>query len=410
MRIAVELDADASTDRWIDDVQEEAGIDRREGGGPPSRSFAMADYLNRWSACAHLDLAASDSQPLSLSTLLRLAGPDDRLRWRSTGLGYADPRGSLRLRKAIAARYATAGADDVLVGAGAQETMACILHALLAPDDHAVVVVPIYQPLELVVTGLCAADGVALSKDRAWSLDLDRLAAALRPNTRLVLTNFPNSPTGATLDRPTLDGLIALCCRYGLWLVNDEVYRQTDPGPDRAVPPVVDLYERGISINGLSKGFGLPGLRVGWAACRDRAVLGRALAAKNLLSSCLAAPSEILGEIALRAEHRITDRARAIGRRNHRRLRALLDRHSEVFEADEPRNLAFAYPRFRGREGATDFARTLASEAGLLVLPSVLWRSSLAPIPEDRLRLGLGRIRSFAALGVLEKHLLRHAR
>lgn len=272
------------------------------------------------------------------------------------------------------------------------------------------VVVPIYQSSELVVTSFCAADGVALSADRAWSLDFDRLAAALHPNTRLVLTNFPNSPTGAALDRLALDGLIALCRRHGLWLVNDEVYRQADSALDRAFPPVVDLYERGISINGLSKGFRLPGLRVGWAACRDRAVLGRTVAAKNLLSSCLAAPSEILGEIALRAEHRITDRVCAIGRRNHRRLRALLDRHSEVFEADEPRNLAFAYPRYRGREGATAFARTLASEAGLLVLPSILWRSSLAPVPDDRLHLGPGRIRSFAALGILEKHLLRQSR
>ncbi|SFU70612.1 Aspartate/methionine/tyrosine aminotransferase [Methylobacterium sp. 174MFSha1.1] len=405
----MELDADASTDRWTDDVREEAGIDQREGGSLPSRSFAMADYLRSWSACAYHDLAASDSQPLQLSALLRLASSDDRLRWRSLDLGYADPRGSLRLREAVAARYAMVGADEVLVGAGAQETMTCLLQALLAPEDHAVVVVPIYQPLELVVTGLCATDGVALSANRAWSLDLDRFAAALRPNTRLVLTNFPNSPTGAALDQPTLDGLIALCRRHGLWLVNDEVYRQTDCALDRAVPPVVDLYERGISINGLSKGFGLPGLRVGWAACRDRAVLGRTVAAKNLLSSCLAAPSEILGEIALRAEHRITDRARAIGRRNHRRLRALLDRHSDVFEPDEPRNLAFAYPRFRGHEGATDFARTLASEAGLLVLPSILWRSSLAPVSQDHLRLGLGRIGSFAALGILEKHLLRQS-
>ena len=381
----------------------------RTRGTEPTRSFALAAYLDRWSGCAHHALAASDSEPLPLAALLRLAGPEDRRRWERSGLGYADPRGASWLRATIAARYRRLDADAVLASAGVQEAVTCVLSALLGPADHAVVVVPIYQPSELVVTRLCAADGVALDPGRDWTLDLDRLAAAIRPNTRLVLTNFPNSTTGAVLDRATLGGLIDLCRRNGLWLVNDEVYRQTDLDQERAVPPVVDLYERGISINGLSKGFGLPGLRVGWAACRDRGTLDRILAAKNLLSSCLARPSEILAQVALQAEPRLTGRARGIGQRNLHRLRALLDRHPDLFDLDEPTNLAFACPRFRGREGAAAFARNLAAEDGVLVLPSVLWHSDLASIPVDRLRLGLGRVGSDDALGILADHLQRRA-
>lgn len=395
---------------WAGTQTEEPGSD--EFAARPiasARSFALAAYLDRWSTCLHHDLAASDSEPVPLAALLRLAGPEDRLRWEKADLGYADPRGAPWLRAAVAARYGRLGRDDVLVSAGAQEAVACVLSALLGPDDHAVVVVPIYQPSELVVTRLCAADGVALDPAQDWSLDLDRLAATLRPNTRLVLMNFPNSPTGATLDRATLDALIALCRRRGLWLVNDEVYRQTDPDPKRAVPPVVDLYERGISINGLSKGFGLPGLRVGWAASQDRGALERILAVKSLLSSCLAGPSEILAHVALQAERRLTGRARAIGRRNDRRLRVLLDRYPDLFDPGEATNLAFACPRFHGPEGATAFAASLASEDQVLVLPSALWRSALAPVPTDRLRFGLGRVGSGAALEILAAHLQRRA-
>ncbi|MGU3543570.1 pyridoxal phosphate-dependent aminotransferase [Methylobacterium sp. A52T] len=402
------LEDDAGPGLWAAPRMEKPGPDTRQDHGiAPARAFALAAYLDRWSGSAHHALAASDSEPLTLAALLRLAGPEDRRRWRRADLGYADPRGAAWLRATVAARYRRLEADDVLISAGAQEAVTCVLSALLGPADHAVVVVPIYQPSELVVTRLCAADGVALRPDRNWPLGLDRLAAAIRPNTRLVLMNFPNSPTGAALDRATLDGLIDLCRRHGLWLVNDEVYRQTDRDPERAVPPVVDLYERGISINGLSKGFGLPGLRVGWTACRDRGLLDRILAAKNLLSSCLARPSEILAQVALQAEPHLTRRARGIGQRNLHRLRALLDRHPDLFNPDEPRNLAFACPRSRGREGATAFARTLASEDGVLVLPSVLWYSGLASIPTDRLR--LGRVGSGAALGILADHLLRRA-
>ncbi len=405
------LDTDAAMHGGAEDVHGERAVDDpQEPGAAPSGSFALAAYLTRWAACAHHDLAASDSQTLPLAALLRLAGPEDVVRWRNVGLGYADPRGAPWLRTAIAARYARLETKDVLVSAGVQEAVACVLRALLGPDDHAVAVVPVYQPSEMALTSLCAASGVPLDPKQSWNLDLDRLAAAIRPNTRLVLVNFPNSPTGATLDRAALDNLVALCRRHGLWLVNDEVYRQTDLDPERAAAPVVDLYERGISINGLSKGFGLPGLRVGWVACRDRNALDRILAVKSLLSSCLAGPSEVLAHVALRAEARITGRARAIGRHNHDRLGSLLDRHPDLFEPDEPRNLALACPRFRGEEGATAFARTVASEVGLLVLPSVLWRSSLAPVPEDRLRLGLGRHGCGGVLAILDEYLLRRDR
>lgn len=404
------LEDDAAPGLWACTPTEEAWSDRlRNHGYAPSRTFALAAYLDRWSGCAHHALAASDSEPLTLAALLRIAGPEDRRRWREADLGYADPRGACRLRATVAARYHRLEADDVLISAGAQEAVTCVLGALLGPADHAVVVVPIYQPSELVVSRLCAADGVALNPDRSWTLDLDRLAAAIRPNTRMVLMNFPNSPTGAALDRATLDGLIELCRGHGLWLVNDEVYRQTDRDPERAVPPVVDLYERGISINGLSKGFGLPGLRVGWAACRDREALDRVLAAKSLLSSCLAGPSEILAQIALQAEPHLIGRAREIGERNQHRLWTLLDHYPDLFDSDEPTNLAFACPRFRGREGAAAFARNLAAEDGVLVLPSALWHSALASIPTDRLRLGLGRVGSGAAIGILADHLQRRA-
>jgi hypothetical protein len=368
-------------------------------------AFPLAAFLSRWADCTVQDLAASDSQTLPLSTLLRHAGAEDLRRWHGVGLGYADPRGAPWLRDAIAGRYEALDADAILACNGAQEAIACVLRAALAPADHAIVVVPIYTPSDLAVTGLCSTSGIALDPDRGWSLDLDRLAAAIRPNTRLVLANFPNSPTGAALDPATLGGLVALCRRHGLWLVNDEVYGQTDAGGGS--PAVVDHYERGISINGLSKGFGLPGLRVGWAACRDKGLLDRAMAQKSLLSSCLSGPSEVLAHVALAMEARITALARSIGRRNHRRLRSLLDRFPDLFEPDAPANLAFAFPRFRGAEGAERFADTLARQAGLLVPPSTLWRSSLAQVPDDRLRIGLGRLGSGPALAALEAHLIR---
>ena len=350
------------------------------------------------------DLASSDSETLSLSCLLALACADDRERWQSLGLGYSDPRGAPWLRDAVARRHAAANLDAVVVCAGAQEALSCVAQALLKRDDHAVVVLPIYGPSERAVTGLCEATGVPLTSKAEWRLDIDRIAAALQPTTRVVFTNFPNSPTGAVLDASELDDLVALCRRHGLWLVNDEVYRQTDPLAD-GVPMVADLYERGISINGLSKGYGLPGLRVGWVTCRDRALLTDVLAAKNALSSCIAATSEVLATIALRAEPAIVARTRAIGQRNRQRLAALLDRFPDLFEADASRNLAFAFPRYRGPEGSDRLAMRLLRHAGLHLLPASLWSSPLAVLPTDYVRIGLGHVKHGPGLDALEVYL-----
>ena len=277
-----------------------------------SETFALGGFLERWSPWVLHDLSGSEAATLTLSVLLEMAGSEDRRRWQELSFGYTDPRGAVWLRRAIAERYDNLDDAHIVCCAGAQEALTSVMRALLAPGDHAAVVVPIYQPTERAVTSICAATGVPLEDRGAWSLDVDRVAAALRDNTRLVLMNFPNSPTNASIDHTTLAALVALCRRHGLWLVNDEVYGLVDLDPSLRSPRVGDIYERGVSINAVSKGFGLPGLRVGWVACQDRRLLAEVQLAKSMLTSCLAAPSEVLAHVALRAEARIVERNRAV--------------------------------------------------------------------------------------------------
>ena len=222
---------------------------------------ALAHFLSDWGPFAKHDLSASEARPVGLSDLLALAEPDDEERWRTLRLDYADPRGAPWLRAEIARRFNGLSADHVVCCAGAQEALVCVAQALLGPHDHAVVVVPVYGPSERAVTSRCSATGVALS-GQGWSLDLDRVADAIRPQTKAIFVNFPNSPTGATIDPNTMTRLIALCRLHGLWLVNDEVYSLTDT-TNLSWPPAASLYERAVSVSAVSKSYGLPGVRVG---------------------------------------------------------------------------------------------------------------------------------------------------
>jgi aspartate/methionine/tyrosine aminotransferase len=362
------------------------------------QAFALGDFLTEWAGHARHDLSASDSDTFTLRELLAMAQPEDQQRWETLPLGYGDPRGAVWLRQAIAETYTDASEDTLLCFAGAQDAMTCVAQALLSPRDHAIVVVPCYPPSEATVALAAPCTGVALDAAHGWSLDLDRVAAAIQPNTRMVVTNFPNNPTGALMARRDFNALIALCRRHGLWLVNDEVYRLIDRNPAARLPQVADVYERGVSINGISKSFGLPGLRVGWAACRDQAALERMAMARNVLSGGLAVSSEVLAHIALRAQDRILTRNRAIAEVNLRLLRPFMAGHADWFGWTEPSGGVTAFPRYRGAGSAKDFAATMVREAGVLVLPGCVWHSALATVPDDRIRVGFGKPGMGAAL------------
>ncbi len=124
-----------------------------------NEEFALGSFLARWSGHVRHDLSASESATLSLPSLLALAEAEDRARWEALAFGYADPHGAAWLRAAIATRYRRLEPAHVSCSAGAQEGLACVVRALLAPGDHAIVVLPIYQPSERAVTALCAASG-----------------------------------------------------------------------------------------------------------------------------------------------------------------------------------------------------------------------------------------------------------
>ncbi len=255
------------------------------------------------------------------------------------------------------------------------------------------------------MTSICSATGVPLEDRGGWRLDIDRVAAAIRPETRLVLMNFPNSPTGALIDRASLVALVELCRRHGLWLVNDEVYRLMTDNPCADLSPIANVYEHGISIDALSKSLGLPGLRVGWVVCQDRKLLAEVLLAKSRLSSYLAAPAEILARIALRADALILSRNKTIARSNLDMLRIFINNHSNVFADHASGHLAFAAPRYVGADSPERFAVNLVHATGVLLLPSGLWRSRLADVPSNHVRIRLGSPGIGPALAVLDTYL-----
>jgi len=370
--------------------------------GVPARGLELAAMLSRLHDRTLHHLSASECETMAMADLLGLADAEDQARWTGLRLAYTDPLGAPWLRASIAAGYDAIGPDNLVSFAGAQEGIYAVLHALLQPGDHAVVVVPGYQSVETLALGLADVSGVALNAADGWSLDIDAVAAAVRPNTRLVCISFPNNPTGALLPPERFAALAALCRRHGIWLLSDEVYRLTERDPARRLPTAADAYERGVSVGVLSKAYGLPGLRVGWIACRDAALIGRVARFRQYLSVCGAGPSEVLANIALKAGEAITRRNRDIAAANLLALSGFLARHPALFDWREPDAGVVGYVRYAGAEGVESFVARMAEAAGILLLPASVFRSEVAALPADRFRIGFGRSSFTAGLAALE--------
>jgi aspartate/methionine/tyrosine aminotransferase len=369
--------------------------------------FRLETYFSRWEFRARYNLAASDAQSMTLSALLELAEPADRIAFESLSLGYTQTYGEPALRDAIAATYEQRQAADVLCFAGAEEGLYVAMRVLLEPGDHVIVVTPNYQSAGTVPAAICAVTGIALDPDDDWSLDIDAVAAAIQPNTRLVSINFPHNPTGKILERERFDALVALCRQHGIWLFSDEVYRGLGASGSMHLPHAADVYERGVSLGVMSKAYGLPGLRIGWIACADRSLLQRMERYKHYTSICNARPSEHLALIALKAGNIILERQRRLLDANLALLDTFFATWRDRFAWYRPDGGCIAYPRYLGSEGVDAFAASLVEEAGVLLLPATHYRSTLTPTPTDRFRIGFGRADLAEGLDVLSGYVGR---
>lgn len=366
--------------------------------------FRLETYFSRWEFAARYHLTASDAESMTLTELLALADDDARQRWETLHLGYTETYGLPALREEIARTYTNVAPEDVLCFAGAEEGIYLAMRTLLSAEDHVVVVTPNYQAAETIPLSICDVTGVPLRAEDDWALDVDALEAALRPDTRIVSVNFPNNPTGALPTVEAWQRLAALCDSRGIILFSDEVYRGLEDDP---LPQAADLSSRAMSLNVMSKAYGLPGLRVGWIACRDRKVLDRLERAKHYTSICNSAPSEVLALIGLRARDEILSRNRKIIADNIPLFGSFFASFPELFEWQPPQGGCVCFPRYLGPEGVERMCADLVEQQGVLLLPASIYQSALTPTPADRFRVGVGRRSPEAALAAWASRLRR---
>lgn len=369
------------------------------------RDFELERYFSRWEFTAKYHMTASDIESMPMSDLLKMASNKDQEAFNDQWLGYTETWGHPELLNEIADTYDTAQPSDILCLAGAEEGVYIAMRVLLKKEDHAIVVVPNYQAAETIPLDICEVSGVPLDENDNWSLDIDRVRALIRPNTRVISINFPNNPTGAVLDKDRFKDLVSLCRENGIYLFSDEVYRLVERDPAIRLPQAADAYEKGLSLNVLSKAYGLSGLRIGWIMTKDTDILQKMERYKHYLSICNSAPGERLAIIALKARHQILDRNRKLVNMNAQKLGTFFNEFPDLFEWQRPDGGCVGFPRYKGPEDTNQFCEDLVNQTGILLLPPKIYRSDLIQTPKDRFRIGFGRKNIDKGLSVFHDYL-----
>jgi aspartate/methionine/tyrosine aminotransferase len=332
--------------------------------------FAMERMQSTWENRVDVNLSESGVYPMTPRELLQDANLDVVL---DQALVYTQSNGTPQLRELIAQLYPGATADHIQVTNGGSEANYICMWRLVEPGDEVVMLVPNYMQ----TWGLARAFGGSvrdwpLIEDTAagrWRPDLEALAGLVNERTRLIVICTPNNPTGAILTADELDHIAAVAARHGAWVLSDEVYRGAELGEAEA-PSLWGRYERVIVTSGLSKAYGLPGLRIGWIAGPPEFVAAT-WEYHDYTTIAPGALSDRLARVALDPARRpaVLGRTRRIVRDNLPLIEGWLHAHDPMFSWIPPQAGAIVYVRYSHPINSTELVTRLREEKSVLVVP-----------------------------------------
>jgi aspartate/methionine/tyrosine aminotransferase len=349
--------------------------------------FALERFFAKHEFKVKHILSASDVEALSIHDLVGMADKDSMTLWNNLKFSYTEPTGHPLLRAEISSLYHQIDPNDLLVAAP-EELIYIAFQSLLSKDDHIIVTTPAYQSLHEIASHIgCRVDRWDLRRSEdGWMLDLEFLRDHVTDKTTLIVINFPHNPTGHHISVDVQRQIVEIARRHNVWIFSDEMYRGTEYRIEDQLPSIVDEYERGISLWGLSKSFALPGLRIGWLASQSAEFLAKCSAMRDYLTICSSAPSEVLALMALRSRDPILTRSRKIITENLVFADSFFAEHSGTFDWLRPKAGSVAFPSLKKNISIETFCDELISRRGILVAPGLLFQYS-----GNHFRIGLGR-------------------
>ena len=318
------------------------------------------------------NLSESGVTPLTVEELL--AGSDESENIGAIELKYPQSNGSEELRDRIGAFYG-AKRENVLVANGGSEANFLSIFSLVEKSDHVAVMLPNYmQTWGLAGAFGASADAFWMEEQNAggkqrWGLDIDSLHKAVGKKTKMIVVTNPNNPTGGVLSEEEMDEVVRVARKANAWLLADEIYRGAELDGQTS-PTFWGRYDKLLITSGLSKAFGMPGLRIGWIVAAPK-VVEKLWSYKDYTTISLGAVSDRLASIAMepKKRERVLERTRGVLRRQLPRLEQWIHSHDDIFTYIPPVAGAIAYIRYKLPISSTALCVKLREQESVLINP-----------------------------------------
>jgi aspartate/methionine/tyrosine aminotransferase len=329
--------------------------------------FALERLQSTWENRVAWNLAESGVHPLRLEELA--VSEEDRTALFGQELGYTQTNGTLELRAAIASMYPGADADHVEVTNGGSEANLIALWHLVERGDEIVMMMPNYMQMRGIARALGAKvlPWTLLDDASRWRADFDALESVVSPRTRLIVICNPNNPTGARLSSQELDAICRIAARVGAWVVSDEIYRGAEIDSVET-PSIWGRYDRAIVTSGLSKAFGLPGLRIGWVV-GPPALVEELWGVHDYTTIAPGGLNDRLARVALARRDYVLARTRGIVSANYPIVKKWIEKRAPALTHVPPEAGAIVFVRYRLRVNSTALVEQVRDRESVLLVP-----------------------------------------
>ena len=365
--------------------------------------FKLERYFARYEFSAKYLLCSSDCDGLAVSDLLSLADEETRMMWQELKVGYTESSGLPLLRQEITKLYQGISQDEVLIAAP-EELIYIAMSVLLDKGDHVICTYPGYQSLYEIAHSMgCEVAKWVLDEEKDWGVDLTFLEKNIKPNTKLIVVNFPHNPTGSLINKEDFQKLAQIAKAHDLYLFSDEMYRFLEFNSQDRLPSASEIYDKAISLFGMSKTFGMAGVRIGWLLTRDKNIFEDMKIFKDYTTICSSAPSEILSLIALRARNKIIKNHLDRVERNLNILDIFFEKYKKIFSWHKPKAGTIGFPKLNGNIDSLAFCQDLVEKSGIMLLPSTVY-----DFDSKHFRIGFGRENMPEVLKIFEKYIVNN--
>ncbi|MEM3407704.1 MAG: aminotransferase class I/II-fold pyridoxal phosphate-dependent enzyme [Nitrososphaerota archaeon] len=332
--------------------------------------FKMERFQSLWENIVEYNLAESGVKPFKLKEIIEMTNSYEIM--LNIYLGYIQTNGSKELRSLISEMYKESTIENILVTNGSAEANFLSIFSLLNKGDEVIVMLPNYMQIWNLVKGLgCKVKALWLKEDgEKWFIDIEELKSIISKSTKLIALCNPNNPTGAIIQEKDIKAIIEIAKDNNSWILSDEVYRGTEINGDFS-PTIWGKYEKAIIVSGLSKAYGLPGLRIGWILSEEKLIkkLWAYHDYTTIAPSCL---SDFLAQQILKPDIRfkVIQRARNILKSNIEILDEWIRKNNKILSYIPPKATAVAFIKQKLGMPSLNFCKKLLHEKSVLTIPS----------------------------------------